>query len=152
MPTTETTRTAKELLLLEIERNEEGYRIFLKSPEIYKIIKSLFSETATIGSHSVFWDDDKGERIMGKIYGWGSSFYVGKSDKIILPDTNLPNLLPLFDAKIANGVEWTISLSDSIITRKELNMWTTELERVAKYLYNIYGEEYKKVVRIMVES
>jgi len=144
MPTTETTKTSKELFLLEVERNEEGYRIFLKSPVIYKIIKNLFSETVNVGSHSVFWDDDRGEKILGKIYGWGTSFCVKKSDKIILPDINLPNILPLFDTKIDEGAEWTISFSDTIVTRKDLVIWATKLDEFTKYLYSPQGGDFKK--------
>jgi hypothetical protein len=150
--TTEEVRSPKELLYIEILKDNEKYVIYLKSEEIAKITKNLFkNNTTTVGEHNVYWNEHIAHKILRKIYGWGSSFTVEARNNIISVD-GTPNLIPLMDTKLGNGVKWEISLSDILITKREINIWTSELERIAKFLYNTYGEEYKKTVRIMIET
>jgi len=150
--TTEEVRSPKELLYVEIVKNDEKYIIYLKSEEIARITKNIFkNNTTSVGEHNVYWDERLVHKILRKIYGWGSSFTIEAKNNIVLAD-NTPNLIPLLDTQLGNGVRWYVSLSETLITKKEINAWTSELERVAKFLYNTYGEEYRKTIRMMIET
>jgi hypothetical protein len=153
MPTViEETRSPKELLYIEITKDDEKYTIYLKSEEIAKIIKNLFgNNTTSVGGHTIYWNERIVHKVLRKIYGWGSSFTVEAKNDIISAD-GTPNLIPLMDTKLGNGVKWEVFLSDTLVTKREMNIWTSELERIAKFLYNTYGEEYKKTVRITIET
>jgi hypothetical protein len=152
MPTTviEETRSPKDLLYVEISKDSEKYTIYLKSSEIVKITKNLFGDTVNVGEHKVYWNENMVRKVLKKIYGWGNCFIVDIQNSIIIND--IPNLIPLMDTRLGEGTRWEILLSDVLITKKEINLWSSELERIAKFLYNTYGEEYKKVIRISIET